>query len=1120
MAHPGILAVDLESLGIHICGLQEVRHPGSGRHTLPNGYQFIWSGRAPDSKRPHEHGVGALLSPDTAKLLRAADAGFAAINERMMVLRFQPNGTLPMTVIIAYAPTEAAADEPAKDLFYERLNEVLSDTPSHHFLLVLGDFNAKVSAASHTVCPAVGRHTCPPPHSPASTFPPNSPLAAFHHKPGINDNGHRLLDVCAAHNLVVTYSFFPHPPSRVYTWYSRTGKDCNIPDHILVRRPHLSSVRDVRARCPLTRPVLTVVKPDHALVTTHIRFRFSETWTHTRAHHPRPAPTPRYFTDLLRDPDQRLRYAAAVTDALAIPPPAPRPHTLDQQLTHFIASIHAAASEVLGPCPPEVPIDFTLSDRSLEIARNLQAARVEGAPRGQSKHLESDLKSSIRDDSDSHWSAAAKHVQNDFDNNKPHTAHRTLSRLVDRPHAAAAPAVRSGDRLCFGVQAVADAFGEHFKQLHDLTSTVCLATLDSHLAHAPSPPPPPSMPPPTRDEVEAAIKTLKNSSPGYDNITAPLIKHGGDVATGALHRLIVSCWNTRTIPTAWKQADICPLYKGASSGPTTAVKAYRGISLLPVPGKTYTHVLLERLRRQLEPSLATYQFGFRPGRGTTAPIFTLRRLQEESHRAQAPLHVAYVDLSKAFDRVNHTALWHTLLRRGVHPDLLSRIESLYSGATARVRVGGAYSASFTLGAGVKQGCPLSPLLFNIFIDTVIRSLIAQLPNAGIQIGYVVDGTLHTPLPRHGFDSTLLPLLLYADDIALMATDIDALSEMLARLDQICSDLALEINYAKTVHQTLGHPSAHTAPPAPISIPSTSTTTPHLVLPTDKFKYLGSIYSTPAAPSDAHSDLHSDAGILDAEISRRIGSAWFAYKRLTLRFWDAPPEVISDSTKIHLYNAFVVSALLYGCQAWTLNKAHIHRLEVTHNRFLRRLKRIPHNLSPSAPHTSTIEMHAKDPPTAPIIDTINKHRAAFIGPLIRHLPPSPSPQPPHPPHTSPAPLLHPPPAQPFHPPHPPTTDPIFPATAALFMCRRPDVDGLHAGGAITSYRQNAGDIFTSQRFRDAVKTRFDQFKRERAKYAEYPELARILDNRVPPGWITLARFPQLWASICSDLVRAG
>ncbi|KAG1667843.1 hypothetical protein FOA52_011031 [Chlamydomonas sp. UWO 241] len=56
----------------------------------------------------------------------------------------------------------------------------------------------------------------------------------------------------------------------------------------------------------------------------------------------------------------------------------------------------------------------------------------------------------------------------------------------------------------------------------------------------------------------------------------------------------------------------------------------------------------------------------------------------------------------------------------------------------------------------------------------------------------------------------------------------------------------------------------------------------------------------------------------------------------------------------------------------------------------------------------------------------------------------------------------------------------PATAAPFMCRRPDTDGLHAGGAITSYRQNAGDIFTSQRFRDSVKTRFDQFKRDRAK----------------------------------------
>jgi hypothetical protein len=69
--------------------------------------------------------------------------------------------------------------------------------------------------------------------------------------------------------------------------------------------------------------------------------------------------------------------------------------------------------------------------------------------------------------------------------------------------------------------------------------------------------------------------------------------------------------------------------------------------------------------------------------------------------------------------------------------ILARVKSLYADATARVHVGDAYSDPFKLDTGVKQGCPLSPLLFNIYIDTVVRSPIAQLPNAGIQIGYMI-----------------------------------------------------------------------------------------------------------------------------------------------------------------------------------------------------------------------------------------------------------------------------------------------------------------------------------------------------------------------------------------------
>eukprot|EP00955_Chlamydomonas_euryale_P050825 354670-Chlamydomonas_euryale.AAC.1 len=112
---------------------------------------------------------------------------------------------------------------------------------------------------------------------------------------------------------------------------------------------------------------------------------------------------------------------------------------------------------------------------------------------------------------------------------------------------------------------------------------------------------------------------------------------------------------------------------------------YRGIALLSLIAKPYTHIMRRRRLRLMNPSLSPTQFGFRPRRGTADAMFILPRVQEESLCSHATLYVAYVDLSKAFNRVNHEALWQTLLHRGVPTGLADRIKSMCTGATACAR---------------------------------------------------------------------------------------------------------------------------------------------------------------------------------------------------------------------------------------------------------------------------------------------------------------------------------------------------------------------------------------------------------------------------------------------------
>jgi hypothetical protein len=318
---------------------------------------------------------------------------------------------------------------------------------------------------------------------------------------------------------------------------------------------------------------------------------------------------------------------------------------------------------------------------------------------------------------------------------------------------------------------------------------------------------------------------------------------------------------------------------------------------------------MNRVRERLNASLDPHQFGFRPGRGTPDAIFTLRRLHEVAARDHTPLYAAYIDLSKAFDSVNRAALWRTLHLHGIAPALLARLQSLYLNCTASVRVGDCKSAPFPMSTGVRQGCPLSPLLFNVYMDVVTRSL-ARSHQGGFTVAYSINGRLVTPPPRTIWSTATVPYLLYADDIVLLSHSIPTLTAMLNTLEAICGDLALTINYEKTEIQGLGH----RAEPMP---PTISTASGNTIKSTPVFRYLGSLMS-----STDHHDL-------DAEISRRISSAANNFRLVSRRIWSS--HDVSTTTKIQLYNSLVMSILLYACETWTLRQEQLQRLEVFHNR---------------------------------------------------------------------------------------------------------------------------------------------------------------------------------------------
>lgn len=418
--------------------------------------------------------------------------------------------------------------------------------------------------------------------------------------------------------------------------------------------------------------------------------------------------------------------------------------------------------------------------------------------------------------------------------------------------------------------------------------------------------------PPTLEEIMRAIRrTSSGKASGRDNIPAEIYKVAGPKALEYFHDIISQIWRDEKMPSDFRDALIVALYK--NKGSKADCGNYRGISLLSIAGKIFARVILNRLIMMAENILPEAQCGFRPGRSTVDMIFAMRQIQEKCIEQNMPLYSVFIDLTKAFDTVNREALWTILERIGCPPKFIKMIQLFHTGMKGQVLVGGSVTEEFDITNGVKQGCVLAPVLFNIFFTSMLSHSCKNLEK-GIYLKYRMDGSLFDLRRLQAKTKTSTVLLreaLFADDCSLNAHSEEDLQIMLDHFSEASKLFGLTISISKT--EVLHQPVPRTSPPTPnITIDGNS------LKNTANFKYLGSIIS-------------SD-GSLDQEVDLRIRKSSQALGRL--RHKVLRQHNIKLSTKLKVYNAVVLSSLLYGAETWTLYKRHLNKLEQFHQRALR------------------------------------------------------------------------------------------------------------------------------------------------------------------------------------------
>ena len=223
--------------------------------------------------------------------------------------------------------------------------------------------------------------------------------------------------------------------------------------------------------------------------------------------------------------------------------------------------------------------------------------------------------------------------------------------------------------------------------------------------------------------LEALNRIRRNNAPGQDGIPADLLKLAvAEEPTpmgNALLAVLNHMWKSSIIPSAWRYSTVVSMPK---KGDLTDMGNYRGISLMATVLKVLIMVVLStRLNGAFEKEglFSKAQAGFRRKEECVIQSACLLEITKRRKLMGLPTYMFFVDLKKAYDTVRQEALMTKIDFYGVRRRALGFIRGLYSQSRIQVRVGGTVSEPADLLRGVRQGDPLSPVLFNIFINDVM-----------------------------------------------------------------------------------------------------------------------------------------------------------------------------------------------------------------------------------------------------------------------------------------------------------------------------------------------------------------------------------------------------------------
>uniref|UniRef100_A0A8D8Y198 Craniofacial development protein 2 n=1 Tax=Cacopsylla melanoneura TaxID=428564 RepID=A0A8D8Y198_9HEMI len=745
------------------------------------------------------------------------------VNDRMMMISLKAKPK-DLYIIQVYFPTSRSTEEEIEEM-YEKLEELISMTGEADNVIIMGDFNASVGCQN------------------------NQEVIGMHGLGKENDRGLRLIEFCEQYDLIISNTYFKVPLRRRYTWKAPGDKRRYQIDYILVKRRFRNQVKSSH-----TYPGYDI-DSDHNLLVAKCDIKLRKLHLKTKS---------RLCIENLKLTQIRKNYEEATN----------RISESTNDWNNIKEIIEQASLQTIGKTQTKKRKPW-MTEEIMKLIQERNVYRKNDYE--MYKKTKNTITERCKREKEKWLEEFCSEIDKDMARNNIDKVYGKVKSLQGKQSTKSNIVKSKNGEILFKPEKVSERWKEYIEELYEGEE---IMNEEKYIENECEVDEDMIGPPIDRSEFDNALKALSDKkATGIDEIPGELLKNAGEEMKNCLFELIKEIYEEGEIPEDFIKSKTITIPK---KGNATECSNYRTIALLSHASKILLNVVKNRMKTKVEERLEEDQFGFRKGKGTREGILALRMILERRLEVNKKTVATFIDLEKAFDKVDWELLFKALKKANIDWKDRRFIMKLYKDQSTEINVNEDSKKEAKVRNGIRQGCPLSPYLFNVFIEEAMNEVKEK--TEGVKVNGVKVHCIR-----------------FADDVVLLAEDEESMNQMLEVTYEELSKSKLKINAKKTKYMTIEK--AEEDSNTHIKIRGVE------IEKVDSFCYLGS-------------EITKENRSLK-DVKKRIALAKCAFRKKQNLITN---KKLNLETRKKFVKTYVWSVLNYGCETWALDKIEKKKLE--------------------------------------------------------------------------------------------------------------------------------------------------------------------------------------------------